>query len=816
MRNCPAIRAEVSTMVEWNDETYRLFFRDVNGFQPHEYQVDVARRLAAGENVMLGAPTGAGKTLTVLTPFLYEGWHPRPHRLIYALPLRTLAQSIYREAWDLARRTGNLLYRDFVTMQTGEQPDDEFFTRGRIIIATYDQVLSGLLDGPYGLSASQHNVNAAAMAGTLVVFDEFHLMEPGLAFLTGAAGLHLFRELAQCVWITATATAPLRAALAAANECRDASPSPRAVAALPTVGQVERKLVVHDSMLTPDAVLAACSGRTLVICNTVARAQAAFRALDAALPPDVPRYLLHSRFFRPDRADKEAAITRLLGKGEHDRAVVVATQVIEAGIDISCDDLHTELCPVNALVQRAGRCARYPTERGTVHVYRLPADERGWLPYGDLQAPSSELTATEQLLAALPGGEARLVPSVVAEWVERVHGGGDEKALRDGWGAREREVLGRIRLRAFERRRDLGVSDLIRQESTSDVRAIVARADDLPARPGQREPITISRWALPDALAAADPAAGDVAWGWSLGMSPGWEPIKSREEMQRQFVVCLAPSVARYTKELGLEIGLVGNQVSPNRVEPPRPGYAPMSMEGWADHARNVARAAQKRLDDEDSTGWLRAGLQRRYGLTPAELRTAVSACGLLHDFGKLQAGWQEWAIAWQRTKDESYVPVEALAHTTYNADNAADRAAQRGFTPKRPPHAAQGAYLALAALLRLLADMPAERRGLLASACAAAILAHHGGWLPDAPDLGLAGLWPGWKADLQRAAVNGQTPSRVQALLQERDRRQALEHVLAVTVGPDALAKYWPLVAYLTRTLRLADRRATAEAGSE
>ena len=83
----------------------------------------------------------------------------------------------------------------FVTPQTGEQPDDPFFDRGCIIVTTYDQVLSGLLCSPYGLSGRLHNVNAAAIAGAVVVFDEFHLMPPSKAFLTAVAALHLFRGL---------------------------------------------------------------------------------------------------------------------------------------------------------------------------------------------------------------------------------------------------------------------------------------------------------------------------------------------------------------------------------------------------------------------------------------------------------------------------------------------------------------------------------------------------------------------------------------------------------------------------------------------
>jgi CRISPR-associated endonuclease Cas3-HD len=449
-----------------------------------------------------------------------------------------------------------------------------------------------------------------------------------------------------------------------------------------------------------------------------------------------------------------------------------------------------------------------------VHVYELAADEHSWLPYGTLTAPDPALAATRELVAAA-GSEAVLTPTLTAGWVERVHEAADALALRDGWDGRRREVLHRIRLNAIERQPSR-VSDLIREESVSDVRVIVAAAHDLPEQPGRREAVTVSRWTLERALDAAPVSGEPVAWGWALGDEPHWELIRSKEDLRGQYVVCLAPAVARYTSAVGLEVGRAGEATSPKRTPPPRPGYRPLSVEGWAHHALGVAREARARVEADDGTGWLSAGFARRYGLTPTELRAAVEACGVLHDFGKLQQGWQAWAAAWQQTKDEAFEPTEALAHTTYDPDNRADRERQRGFQPKRPHHAAQSAYLALAVLQRRFPDVPAERQGLLIAACAAAILAHHGGWLPGAPDLGLQALWPRWSTDLQRAAINGQAPQTVQALLAQRDRRPWLERVLQTTTGPETLRDHWPLVAYLTRTLRLADRRATAEAGSE
>ena len=121
------------------------------GWSPYPYQQAVATHLAQGHNLIVRAPTGAGKTLSVLAPF-FSGWHPGTRRLIYCLPLRTLATGIYQEARKLCPPGAR------VTMQTGEQPDDPFFAAGDVIVTTYDQLLSGMLCGPYGLGPRRYNV----------------------------------------------------------------------------------------------------------------------------------------------------------------------------------------------------------------------------------------------------------------------------------------------------------------------------------------------------------------------------------------------------------------------------------------------------------------------------------------------------------------------------------------------------------------------------------------------------------------------------------------------------------------------------------
>lgn len=133
--------------------------------------------------------------------------------------------------------------------------------------------------------------------------------------------------------------------------------------------------------------------KILVVANRVDAAQQMFAAV-TDLFPGIPSLLLHSRFRRKDRREKEA---RLLGIDENnhptkefntsDRAcVVVATQVIEVSLDISFDLMVTQCAPIDSLIQRFGRINRKRTKDtiGTckpVYVIAPPEDAASARPY---------------------------------------------------------------------------------------------------------------------------------------------------------------------------------------------------------------------------------------------------------------------------------------------------------------------------------------------------------------------------------------------------------------------------------------------------
>jgi len=221
---------------------------------------------------------------------------------------------------------------------------------------------------------------------------------------------------------------------------------------------------------------------------------------------------------------------------------------------------------MNALVQRSGRCARFPNEQGTVHVYEFPG-ERGWLPYGTLSKAEASVDATRDLLNA--AGQAMLDPNVVGQWVEIVHHAEDEQAVKSGVKERSNRLFEVIHQNAIQRD-PAGIAHLIRGDDSESISVIVTEGRHLPEVPGKLESISMSRWSLAGYL--SPPAS--IGSYWDGDETEPWKPLTDRSALADTYAVALPPEFASYDEEVGLRIGRAGRQESPARQDPPRPGYA--------------------------------------------------------------------------------------------------------------------------------------------------------------------------------------------------------------------------------------------------
>ena len=109
----------------------------------------------------------------------------------------------------------------------------------------------------------------------------------------------------------------------------------------------------HDEAME---MLKRAAGKRIYAVNTVAMAQSTAEALEKELPSSTKVLCLHSRFTENDKI-------RILREFQDVTDVIlVGTQVIEAGVDISSMLMVSECAPISSLVQRAGRLGRYGEE----------------------------------------------------------------------------------------------------------------------------------------------------------------------------------------------------------------------------------------------------------------------------------------------------------------------------------------------------------------------------------------------------------------------------------------------------------------------
>ncbi|HET8861464.1 CRISPR-associated helicase Cas3' [Marivirga sp.] len=151
--------------------------------------------------------------------------------------------------------------------------------------------------------------------------------------------------------------------------------------------------------------------KTLIVFNRVARAQEAYLSLKNEYP-DVPILLLHSRFKRGDRNEKEKVLMGLDEEGNSleefntssKACIVVSTQIVEVSLDISFDLMITETAPIDSLIQRFGRVNRKRTaatigKNKPIYVIPPPENKNDALPYDvEVLKRSFEILPDKQVL----------------------------------------------------------------------------------------------------------------------------------------------------------------------------------------------------------------------------------------------------------------------------------------------------------------------------------------------------------------------------------------------------------------------------------
>lgn len=696
-----------------------------------------------------------------------------------------------------------------VILMGGEENDearrewDIYPEKPAILIGTQDMLLSRALNRGYGMSRYRWPMHFGLLNNDcLWVMDETQLMGVGLETSSQMDG---FRHFSQWFGIGGSPTWWMSATL---NEERVATvdhPKPAEGWEKTVLSDAERaadgvreRFEARKPVLQADLVLSPATKEsharelaaliaekhspgtlTLVVVNRVPRARKLYEILlrDKKFGMDPSRLaLIHSRFRPVDRARH---MERLFGEGDR---IVIATQAVEAGVDISARLLITELAPWSSLVQRLGRCNRRGELNDTAEIIWIdiqPKDEKD-----DLLLPYSadELQKAREAIAGLSDAGPRSLDSThVAE----------TPVVRPV--LRRRDLIDLFDTTPDLCGQDLDISRYLRDGEDTDVqffwREIPDKSDPTPAeKPPRRE--ELCRVSIGEARRFFDKKT-TRKWQWNA-LDEAWQKVGHA----RPGWVYLIDSLAGGYDD---ELGWTGDPKSRPTPHPPVDGDA----EAYGKDALTFARYWLPLADHNDGVQTTMGALAGALGLSPS-LTASFRSAALWHDAGKAHPEFQKALRAGPRQPEK--------AETIYAKS-------KNPFSPKAISSARHGFRHELASALAWLAVTPADtvERDLVAYL----IAAHHGKVRlsiralpeekgnPNKPDALFArGIWdqdtlpfiPGLTAEpvildlgLMQMGEREKGPSWLARMIAVRDR-----------LGPFRLA-------YLESLLRAADMRASA-----
>jgi CRISPR-associated endonuclease/helicase Cas3 len=646
------------------DDFFRAAFgrTDAPGLQPFGYQCRLATEPWPD---LLEVPTGLGKTAAVTLAWLWKrGWRQggraqvpdplTPRRLVWCLPMRVLVEQTHANAthWlkslgilgeaGIGKVSAHLLMGGAENLKSwAEYPEEDM-----ILIGTQDMLLSRALMRGYGMSRYAWPVHYAFLHNDAFwVFDEVQLMGPALPT---SAQIEAFRRQlplaasSRSLWVSATLN---RQWLATVDFQVEELQSQTLSAAEQDTDDVRKRRNATKRLKRADIRLEGVTKKqiddyldgfaqvvrqahepgtvTLVMVNTVERAQKIYERLgppptkrgrkaraetEANAGPE--RVLVHSRFRGPDRRAMEA---RLASPVPPEGRIVVATQAIEAGVDMTSRTLFTELAPWSSMVQRFGRCNRYGecnAEGANVFWIDLSGENDVARPY----MPETLAVARAKLETLVSAGPADLPPTEEAAPLHPV--------------LRRKDFLDLFNTDPDLSGFDVDIAPYVRDADEADVLVFWREYGQDPNAPLQASPgrDELCRAGLGVAKALVDRCAQGQIWRWDP-LTRRWRQHGKNERLRPGLMLMLAAEAGGYRPDLGL---------ASDEKEPVAPvllaaatDEEPEAYDGDPRSLLQKAVPLPQHLEDVE------AEARALCGLLPASRSDAIIQAARWHDLGK-------------------------------------------------------------------------------------------------------------------------------------------------------------------------------------
>ncbi len=740
-------------------------FERLTGRKPYPHQIETIDALRKGKSVLLRAPTGSGKSEAVFVPFVSNRGKTLPNQMIYSLPLRTLVE-------DLAERFKGYAQDPSlsVSLHHGGKAFSPLFYPDAVV-TTIDQTVGAYCCTPLSLPIRHGNIPAGAVANSFLVFDEVHTFEPLLGLQSALILAYHSRNLG-FPFAFMSATMP---------DCfvrhmqKKFSAEPIEAKEKDILVRQNREVFLHlhkDHHITGAEVKAQwekSQGKMIVVCNKVDRAQKLFRETKDLLGSQ-GIILLHSRFLGKDREEKQKRLQGIFDPKSDKTGILIATQVIEVGLDISCDTMLTEVSPVDSIIQRAGRCARRGKEnekiKGNLHVY----DVEDHHPY-DEELLKKTLQALQHV------DRRRLDWDLELSLVNDVLSDEFNEYLKIENTAK---ILNQLSEGAFTGNRKQV------EESVRKVFSCQVSIHDNPSSV-QNKIFSLPKINLPVGLLRKllkGRPEGTNAPVWEIQIDQNrvkdekpsviFKQMTSSNSIYPNVFYVVHPTLACYDPESGLLLDRVGLSFSAetNLAEEPETGrFGSITRETWVEHSQKVLSVFRQRLLPYYE--FTLKKLAKAWNCRFRDLVDKIEFSLAIHDLGKLNIDWQK-AIGVKRGE----VP---LAHSGQD------------LKLNLPPHATISAYVFYDLFYKW---------GIIGDAMKYAIAHHHSVRAKEVPKFKLI---PGWQEQLSNALKGNHCGSEVNVSIEKQESSTTVDKF------PDfANDKLYRTYTIVSRILRLSDWIAT------
>ncbi|QOR73284.1 CRISPR-associated helicase Cas3' [Cruoricaptor ignavus] len=359
------------------------------------------------ELLLLRAPTGSGKTDACLLWAQKQVKHNKAERLIIAMPTRFTSNALSINITETLSSTGlyhssawfSKFHKDVKHGVIEKEIARKKHEAARqlimpVTVCTIDHLLVALT-----LSREDHHSIVFNLANSCVVIDEADFYDEFtqaniLVLLEALKVLSVPVMIMSASLPEASLDMYRNAGFRVNSIIEDTSDNSRFRCEIVEIRDYEEAEDLSDLF-----ELCIEKGQAIIYANTVARA---IEFYEWFKDKGVPIIVYHSRFTEPDKKHKEEQLLSMLGKEvwEEGKAsgIAILTQIGEMSVNISADIMITETCPIDRLVQRAGRLCRFekrkvgklfvvnPEKDG--HLYPAPYGEyvpgRGWKPLQSL------------------------------------------------------------------------------------------------------------------------------------------------------------------------------------------------------------------------------------------------------------------------------------------------------------------------------------------------------------------------------------------------------------------------------------------------